>query len=67
MSITPHIDAAKDRIGSTQPEWTGPHPDLSAFIIGQMIEAVGRDLVQAIADLSTDVTRAIKEVADSID
>lgn len=67
MSITKHIDEALEKIQSTNPDWKGPHPDWSAFVISMMMEAAARDLVQAISDLSADLTRSINAVADSID
>lgn len=60
--LTPNIDGARERLDSSNPDWTGPHPDFALHVIGVMLEAIGRDLVQAVADLSTDITRAIKEI-----
>ena len=67
LADTSSIDGAKESLNCTNPNWTGPHPDFALHVIGVMIEAVGRDIVQAIADLSADVTKAIKEVADAIE
>lgn len=65
--ITTNIDKAREKLDASSEHWTGPHPDFALHVIGVMLEAAGRDVVQAITDMTTDVTKAIREVADSIE